>query len=130
MDEKLGVFICTGYGIAEALDIEALRKVAVDELKVEFCETVVTCEGPGLDEINEVITRENLTRVVVAGISARRFDHSSFPDGVIVEPVPLREHVVWCQPKRPAILGDAPAGLAEHRPGDPVVQKRHGHLVV
>ena len=36
MEDKLGVFICTGYGIAEALDIEALKKVATGEFKVEF----------------------------------------------------------------------------------------------
>ena len=27
MEEKIGVFICTGYGIAEALDVDALSKV-------------------------------------------------------------------------------------------------------
>ena len=47
MDEKIGVFICTGYGIAKALDIEALCKVATDELSVPFCKTVESCEGSG-----------------------------------------------------------------------------------
>ena len=40
MEDKIGVFICTGYGIAEALDIDALVKVANDEYKVPFCRTV------------------------------------------------------------------------------------------
>ena len=30
MEDKIGVYICTGYGIGEALDIEALAKVAND----------------------------------------------------------------------------------------------------
>jgi hypothetical protein len=31
MDDKIGVFICTGYGIAEAVDVDELCKVATDE---------------------------------------------------------------------------------------------------
>ena len=34
MEDKIGVFICTGYGIAEALDIDALCKVATEEYGV------------------------------------------------------------------------------------------------
>ena len=55
MDEKIGVFICTGYGIGEALDIEALSKVATEEMKAGFCKTVESCEGSGLEEINKEI---------------------------------------------------------------------------
>ena len=55
MEEKIGVFICTGYGIAEALDIDALCKVATDELKVPFCKTIDSCEGQGLRSIIEDI---------------------------------------------------------------------------
>jgi len=85
VDDKIGVFIATGYGIADALDIDALREVATGEFHVPFCETVESCEGPGLDAIREAIAREGLTHVVVAGISPRRYDHGSFPDDVIVE---------------------------------------------
>jgi quinone-modifying oxidoreductase subunit QmoB len=98
MEDKIGVFICTGYGIAEALDIDALRKVATDESKVPFCRTVVSCEGSGLDSIIEDMRKEALTKVVIAGISPRRYPDVVFPDGVIVEKFALREHVVWCQP--------------------------------
>ena len=66
--------------------------------KVPFCKTVDSCEGPGLDAINEDIDNEGLTKVVVAGISPRRYADDAFPDDVIVEKVALREHVVWCQP--------------------------------
>lgn len=98
MDDKIGVFICTGYGIAEALDVDALCKVATDEFDVPFCRTVPSCEGPGLDAINEDIKTEGLTKVVIAGISGRRYADDAFPDRVVVEKVALREHVVWCQP--------------------------------
>ena len=98
MEEKTGVFICTGYGIAEALDIEALRKVATNEFHVPFCKTVDSCEGPGLQSIIEDIKTSRLGKVVIAGISARRYPDTAFPEGVIVEKLALREHVVWCQP--------------------------------
>jgi len=98
MEEKIGVFICTGYGIAEALDIDALCKVATEELKVPFCKTVDSCEGQGLQFIIENIKANNLDKAVIAGISARRYPEAVFPKGVLVEKVALREHVVWCQP--------------------------------
>ena len=98
MEDKIGVFICTGYGIAEALDIDALCKVASDELDVPFCKTVESCEGPGLESINRDIASEGLSKAVVAGISPRRYSTNAFPDNVIVEKVALLEHVVWTQP--------------------------------
>ncbi|NOZ21390.1 MAG: hydrogenase iron-sulfur subunit [Planctomycetes bacterium] len=98
MQDKIGVFICTGYGIGEALDIDALSKVAAEEYNVEFCKTVDSCEGPGLQSMNEDIKNEGLTKVVVAGISPRCYPDSAFPEEVIVEKIGLREHVVWSQP--------------------------------
>jgi len=98
MEDKIGVFICTGYGIAEALDIDELVEVVTDECEVPFCKTVESCEGSGLATINEYIRGEELNKVVVAGISGRRVAHDAFPPDLIVEHVALREHVVWCQP--------------------------------
>jgi len=98
MEDKIGVFICTGYGIAEALDVDALSKVATDECKAAFCKTVDSCEGPSLESIVNDISAEGLTKVVIAGISPRRYAQDAFPDGVIVEKIALVEHVVWCQP--------------------------------
>jgi len=98
MEDKIGVFICTGYGIGDALDIDALTKVAADEMSVPFCTTVDSCEGVGLDAINEAIEAEGLTRIVIAGISPRKYEGDAFPEGIVVEAVPIREHVVWCQP--------------------------------
>ena len=63
MEEKIGVFICTGYGIGESLDLEAMSKVATEELGVPFCKTVASCEGPGLEAICQDITNESLTAV-------------------------------------------------------------------
>jgi len=98
MDDKIGVFICTGYGIGEALDIDALCEVATGECDVPFCKTVESCERSGLKSMVEDIRNEGLGRVLVAGISARAYVGDPFPEGVLVEKVALREHVVWCQP--------------------------------
>jgi quinone-modifying oxidoreductase subunit QmoB len=98
MEDKIGVFVCTGYGIAEALDVDALCKVATEEFSVPFCKAVESCEGPGLAAINEDINNEGLNKALIAGISPRRYPDDAFPDGVIVEPVAIREHVVWSLP--------------------------------
>jgi quinone-modifying oxidoreductase subunit QmoB len=54
-DGKIGVFICTGYGIAEALNIDALLKVAEKECKVDFTKTIESCEGDDLEFIQQNI---------------------------------------------------------------------------
>ena len=98
MEEKIGVFICTGYGISEALDVDALCKVATDECQVAFCKKVESCEAEGLKAIVDDIQSEGLDKAVIAGISARAYKSDPFPEGVFVERVALREHVVWTQP--------------------------------
>jgi len=98
MADKIGVFICTGYGIAEAIDVDALCKVATSEYRVPFCELVESCEGSALKAIVEKIHSEGLTKVVIAGISPRCYSAGAFPAEVIVEKIALREHVVWTQP--------------------------------
>ena len=98
MEQKIGVFICTGYGIEASLDVEALCKVATGEYKVPFCKTVASCEGKGLEEILRDIRDEELSKVLIAGISARAYSAPVFPCGIIVENLPLRELVVLPQP--------------------------------
>lgn len=98
MEDKIGVFVCSGYGIAEALDMDALSTVATGEFSVPFCKTVETCEGPGLEAILRDIQAEALTKVVILGISPRHYSDNAFPKGVIVEPVGIREQVVWALP--------------------------------
>ena len=37
MEHKIGVYIDTGYGIGEALDVDALSAVATGEFKAAVC---------------------------------------------------------------------------------------------
>ena len=42
MEHKIGVYIDTGYGIGESLDVEALSAVANDEFKFRFARRAPT----------------------------------------------------------------------------------------
>jgi quinone-modifying oxidoreductase subunit QmoB len=98
MEDHIGVFICTGYGIAEALDIDALYKVATEEGQVAFCKKIESCEKLAIESINRDIESRGLNKVVIAGVSPRRYTDDMFPSNIIVEKIPIREHVVLSQP--------------------------------
>jgi len=100
MEGKIGVFICTGYGIAEAIDVDALVETISSDCDVALAKAVETCEGPGLEAILATIEEEGLDKVCIAGISGRRAVPVILPDGLVVDQVALREHVVWTQPPR------------------------------
>jgi quinone-modifying oxidoreductase subunit QmoB len=96
---KIGVYIDTGYGIGESLDVEALCDVAKDEFKAAVCRSgAYWCDPENLAVIRNDISSESLNAVVIAGPSRRVFEGVFKFDGVITERVNLREHVVWCQP--------------------------------
>ena len=98
MDKKTGVYICTGCGIGEALDIKALSKVAKAECKAAFCKTDAFLCGPaGLEVIKSDIAGEGINVVVVGACSSRvKYEEFDFGPDVMVERANLREQVVWC----------------------------------
>ncbi len=99
MDKKIAVYICTGCGIGDALDIDQLSGVATDEFPVPICKTHGNlCSKAGADAIKADIANEGANAIVIAACSPRvMYDVFSF-DNVLVERVNLREHVVWVQP--------------------------------
>lgn len=98
MEKKIAVYICTGCGIGDALDIDALSKVATGEFKAPICKTAGQLCGPeGINLIKQDIESEGLDTVVIAGCSSRvNFDVFNFGADKIVERVNLREQVIWC----------------------------------
>ena len=110
MEGKLGVYICTGYGIGEALDVEALTALATEDeilgdlgsdYSADLVKTIATCEGDDLAAIKSEIVDEDIKTVVIAGPSARFYDGDPFVElkkDRVVEFVNLREQVIWCQP--------------------------------
>ncbi|MFZ5649051.1 MAG: FAD-dependent oxidoreductase, partial [Bacillota bacterium] len=99
MSKKIGVYICSGCGIGEALDMSALAKVATKEYKAPICKTdAFLCGKDGVDIIKKDIEGEGVNFVVIAGCSGRvNYDVFDFGPSVIVERVSLRERVVWTQ---------------------------------
>lgn len=98
MEKKIGVYICTGCGIGEAVDPEQLGKVAQEEYKVAVCKThPFLCSKEGVGVIKADIA-EGINTIVVAACSPRvMYDVFNF-DGCIVDRVNIREQVAWCQP--------------------------------
>jgi quinone-modifying oxidoreductase subunit QmoB len=98
VEEKLGVFICTGYGISEALDVEALQKVATVEYKAAVCERIASTAAKDLQALRATVAQQQLTHLVLAGPSSRQYTAGDLPGGMAVEIVNLLEWVVMTHP--------------------------------
>ncbi|MDY7077934.1 MAG: FAD-dependent oxidoreductase [Chloroflexota bacterium] len=94
MEKKLGVYICTGCGIGEALDIEALEKKVPPKIKVRKTHPIM-CSPQGVELIKQDIAEEGVNTVVIAACSRRvLYDVFDFSPA-ITQRVNLREGVVW-----------------------------------
>ncbi len=98
MDKKYGVYFCTGCGIGESLDIEALKGVASEEgFPAQTHE--MFCGKAGVEILKKDIAEKGINTLVIAACSRRvNFDVFRF-DGCIVDRVNLREQVVWSHPR-------------------------------
>ena len=104
MDKKIGVYICTGCGIGDAVDAEKLSEVA-DEYKAAVCKTNPMLCGPeGIEAIKKDMADEGINAVVVAACSPRaKTDVFKFdPTVTVSERVNLREQVAWSHEPKPA----------------------------
>jgi quinone-modifying oxidoreductase subunit QmoB len=101
MEKKLAVYICTGCGIGDALDIDQLSNLATSDLSIPICRTHANlCSQEGAQLIRDDMANEGVNSLVIAACSPRvMYDVFNF-DGVIMERVNLREQVVWCQPPK------------------------------
>jgi len=99
METKVAVYICTGCGIGEALNIEALSKVATKDCKAPICRShPYLCSQEGVKLIQDDIANEGANQLVIGACSSRvMYDIFKF-DGCVMERTNLREQVVWCQP--------------------------------
>jgi len=98
MEKKTAVYICTGCGIGDALDIEQFGKVATEEGSAAICKDHSNlCSQEGADLIKNDIANEGANTLVIAACSPRvMYDAFDF-ENCIVDRVNLREQVVWCQ---------------------------------
>ncbi len=99
MEKKFGVYICTGCGIGETVDIEKLKKKSARAAKVEADNIRVhqiLCSPEGLEVIKNDI-KEGVNTIIIGACSPRvKFEEFDFP-GTITERVNLREFVSWTQ---------------------------------
>ncbi|MBW1894940.1 MAG: FAD-dependent oxidoreductase [Deltaproteobacteria bacterium] len=98
MDKKYGVYICTGCGIGDVLDMKNICGVPEEEgLPVQTHQFL--CSKEGVDLIKKDIDEKGTNTLVIGACSRRvNFDVFKF-DGCIVERVNLREQVVWSHPR-------------------------------
>jgi len=110
MDKKYGVYICSGCGIGDSLDMEALGKVPQEEGFPGKTHPFL-CGGDGIALLKKEID-SGINTLVIAACSRRvNFDIFRFP-GCIVDRVNLREGVVWSHPRStfPALTEEEKAG--------------------
>jgi len=97
-NNNIGIFICTGCGIGESLDTEALCETAIKEGTM-CCTHNALCSDEGTALINKEIPDNELTAVIIAACSPRiKTKEFSFQQDIITERVNLREQVVMCHP--------------------------------
>ena len=99
MDMKYGAYICTGCGIGDALDIEALSGVVTGEMSMDCKSHEALCSAAGRAMI-EADKGEGVNCFVIGACSQRVMeDEFNFGDDTITVRANLREQVVWCQPE-------------------------------
>jgi quinone-modifying oxidoreductase subunit QmoB len=98
--DKIGVYLCSGCGIGEALNLDGLAKVAMGEMKASVCrQHGAYCTQEGLQVILQDMEKEGVNGIVLAACSPRVLtDVFQFPDKVVAERVNLREQVIWGLP--------------------------------
>ncbi len=114
MDKKYGVYICTGCGIGDSLDIESLCAIP-EKAGLPIKTHPFFCGKEGVELIKKDINENGINTIVIAGCSRRvKCDAFKF-DGCIVDRVNLREQVIWSHPRSeyPAMTEDQ-KGDEEH----------------
>jgi quinone-modifying oxidoreductase subunit QmoB len=101
MDKKIGVYICKGCGIGDAIDVEKLAQIATEEYKLPCKIHDNLCGEAGVNLIKSDIEGEGINTVVIAACSHRvNWDVFNFGPNVWVERANIREQVAWCQPPK------------------------------
>ncbi len=101
-ETKIGIYICTGCDIGEAVEADKLVEMAEEDCSPAVCKVhEALCSDEAVNMIKGDITSENLNRVVVCACSGRYLtDIFNFGDDLLLERVPLREYAAWSQPPK------------------------------
>ena len=99
MESKIGVYVCSGCDIDQALDVDELVKVASKECKAPVAKThPFLCSEEGVQMMKEDQKNEGVNRFMIAACS-QRYHEATFDmgDDNIVVRAPIREYVAWTQ---------------------------------
>ena len=97
MDKVYGAYLCTGCGIGDALDIDALRSCQ-RETGMEMQNTPALCGAEGRGLIEKDIAEKGVNTVVVCACSPRVMQNEfDFGEDKITVRGNLREQVAWSQ---------------------------------
>lgn len=99
MDKKYCAYLCSGCGIGDALDMEALSGIVSGEMSME-CKTHACLCGKEGRAFIEADVAEGVNTVVVGACSPRVMaEEFDFGDDKITVRANLREQVVWAEVK-------------------------------
>jgi len=95
MDKVYGAYLCTGCGIGDVLDVEALKSTA-SEAGVEMQDSPCMCGSEGRALIEKDIAEKGVNTIIVCACSPRVMQKEfDFGDETITVRGNLREQVAW-----------------------------------
>ncbi len=100
MEHKVAVYLCSGCGIGEALDLDKVEAAAREAGCAVIARHEALCGDEGRALIETGIAEHQATHVVVCACSQRVFAERFAWPGVFTERVNLREHVAWSHAPR------------------------------
>jgi quinone-modifying oxidoreductase subunit QmoB len=99
---RLGAYFCSGCGIADALDLAALRDATAEFAPAVCSEHACLCSREGVAGVHAAIESLALEGVLLAACSSRvkQREFCFDPARVTIERVSLREQVCWSHPAK------------------------------
>ena len=99
--DKVGVFLCSGCGIGDALDLDAVAGVADENGAATTLTHPCLCEAAGLEAVRAAAEEQGLNGILLAACSdrAKVQEFAALPtDDRPMFRICLREHCTWSHP--------------------------------
>jgi len=97
--DKIGVFLCSGCSIGEAVDLDAVTVAATEHGAAATHTHPCLCGDEGLHAIRDAVASDGLDAILVAACSERiktaEFASLASDGGPVLHRISLREHCAW-----------------------------------
>ncbi|TCS60309.1 FAD-dependent oxidoreductase [Varunaivibrio sulfuroxidans] len=98
-ERKIGVYLCSGCGIGDAVNLDTMESVATGEMKAAGCKRHgALCSDEGVKLITDDIASGEANSVVIAACSPRVMTDKFNFEGTSMVRANIREQVVWSHP--------------------------------